>query len=97
MIKAKWWNLGFQFVRLYHRLFTRITRGASRLQEVLADRVAAYQYGPEALEEGLRHFVRRSIEMPLLINQESSRAVKRGPYAAQHLQRPTHGDGGTDR
>jgi hypothetical protein len=35
--------------------------------------------------------------MPLLINQESSRAVKRGPYAAQHLQRPTHGDGGTDR
>jgi Zn-dependent protease with chaperone function len=75
---ARWWNLGFQFVRLYLQLFTRMSRGAARLQEALADRVAAAHYGPEAFEEGLRHVVRQSIELPRLINQETQRAVKYG-------------------
>ena len=55
---AQWWNIGWQFVRLYHLLFRRITHGASRLQEINADRVAAGVYGKEAFEEGLRHVIR---------------------------------------
>src|SRR5262249_51274576 len=44
---AVWWNLGFQFVRIYQFLFRRISHGASRLQEVLADRTAALKYGAD--------------------------------------------------
>jgi hypothetical protein len=33
---AVWWNIGFQFLRLYHVLFRRISYGATWLQEVLA-------------------------------------------------------------
>jgi hypothetical protein len=56
------WNLAFQFLRLYHFLFRRISYGATRLQEVLADRAAASLYGAPAFEEGLRHVVRRQVE-----------------------------------
>ncbi|HTT19550.1 MAG TPA: M48 family metalloprotease [Candidatus Sulfotelmatobacter sp.] len=56
------WNLAFQFLRVYHFLFRRISYGATRLQEVLADRAAASLYGAPAFEEGLRHVVRRQIE-----------------------------------
>jgi Zn-dependent protease with chaperone function len=56
------WNVAFQFLRVYHFLFRRISYGATRLQEVLADRAAARLYGASAFEEGLRHIVRRQIE-----------------------------------
>src|SRR5262249_22083716 len=49
------WNIGFQFLRLYHFIFRRISHGATRLQEMLADKVAVLTYGAEAFEEGLRH------------------------------------------
>jgi len=38
-----------------------ISHGASRLQEVLADRWAASLYGAEAFEAGLRHVIERSV------------------------------------
>jgi len=60
--QAVWWNIGFQFLRLYHFLFCRISHGSTRLQEVLADRAAARLYGVRSFEEGLRHIVRRHIE-----------------------------------
>jgi tetratricopeptide (TPR) repeat protein len=75
---AVWWNLGFQFVRIYHFLFRRISHGASRLQEVLADRTAALKYGANAFEEGLTHAVRRGIEFPTAANREIKLAVDGG-------------------
>ncbi|MDT5063132.1 MAG: hypothetical protein QOH63_3591 [Acidobacteriota bacterium] len=69
------WNLGSQFLRLYHRIFTRISHGASRLQEVLADRRASYHFGAKAFEEGLSHVVRRKIEFEHLVTKEISAAV----------------------
>ncbi len=59
---ATFYNIAFQFLRVYHFLFRRITHGATRLQEILADRVAVHQYGAEAFREGLSHVIRRSIE-----------------------------------
>jgi len=56
------WNLAFQFLRLYHLLFRRISYGATRLQEILADSAAVSLYGAPAFEEGLRHVVRRQVE-----------------------------------
>ena len=55
-LNPAWW-----FVRGFHKVFLRISQGASRLQEVLADRWAAFAYGSAAFEEGMRHVVRRSL------------------------------------
>ena len=70
------WNLGFQFLRLYHRIFTRISHGAGRLQEALADRRASYHFGAGAFEEGLSHVVRRQIEFEHLVTKEINSAVE---------------------
>jgi Zn-dependent protease with chaperone function len=58
---ATWYNPAWIFVNGFHRVFLRISQGASRLQEVLADRWAALSYGSRAFEEGLRHVVARGV------------------------------------
>ncbi|HET8799458.1 MAG TPA: M48 family metalloprotease, partial [Thermoanaerobaculia bacterium] len=58
---AAWYNPAWLFVNGFHRLFLRISEGASRLQEVLADRWAVFAYGAPAFEEGLRHVVERGV------------------------------------
>ena len=68
-------NLAFHFLRLYHFIFRRITHGASRMQEVLADRVAAQTYGYAAFCEGLRHVVRQEIVFNRLAQAEISSAL----------------------
>ena len=68
--QANWWNIAFQFLRVYHFIFRRISHGATRLQEVLADRVAAFQYGPLAFEEGLTHVIGKSVEFHHLAVKE---------------------------
>ncbi len=77
---AVWWNLAFQFVRFYDLLFRRVSHGAIRLQEVLADRVAIQRYGMDAFRDGLTHIIRRSIEFDALANREFQ--------AAGEAQRP---------
>jgi tetratricopeptide (TPR) repeat protein len=71
---ATFYNIAFQFLRLYHFIFRRITHGATRLQEILADRVAVYQYGAEAFREGLTHVIRRDIEFNHVAEKEISAA-----------------------
>jgi Zn-dependent protease with chaperone function len=73
--QAVWWNLAFQFLRLYDFLYRRISHGATRLQEVLADRVAARVYGPAQFEEGLRHVIHRGIEFDAAADLEIRRAM----------------------
>ena len=68
-------NLAFHFLRLYHFIFRRITHGASRLQEVLADRVAVHNYGAAAFAEGLEHVIRQKIVFDRLANVEISSAL----------------------
>ena len=74
--QATWWNIAFQFLRVYHFLFRRISHGATRLQEVLADRMAALKYGPLAFEEGLTHVVRKSVEFHHLATKEITACVE---------------------
>lgn len=76
--QAVWWNIGFQFLRLYHFLFRRISYGATRLQEILADRAAARLYGPQHFEEGLRHVVRRQFEFKDIAEREIGQALRAG-------------------
>jgi hypothetical protein len=65
-----WWNVAFQFLRIYHFIFRRISRGATRLQEVLADRAAAARYGAQAFEEGLKHVIRKDAEFGFVAKRE---------------------------
>jgi len=58
---AGWYNPAWLFVSWFHKIFLRISQGASRLQEVLADRWAAFAYGADAFSAGLRHVIERSI------------------------------------
>jgi tetratricopeptide (TPR) repeat protein len=85
--KVRWWHVAVHFLRAYHFLFRRLTFGASRLQEVLADRVAVLCYGPSALTEGLTHVIRRAVEF----QREMGRAVRdvvRGSRPAMALYQP---------
>jgi Zn-dependent protease with chaperone function len=67
---ARGFNPAWWFVLGFHTLYVRISHGASRLQEVLADRWAALTVGPAAFTEGLRHVVRRSVEFDDLAGRE---------------------------
>jgi hypothetical protein len=58
---AAWYSPAWLFISGFHRVFMRISQGASRLQEVLADRWAVFAYGADAFERGLRHVVERSV------------------------------------
>jgi Zn-dependent protease with chaperone function len=70
------WNLTWWFANGYHRLFLRVSQGASRLQEILADRRAAEAYGGLAFATGLRHVVACDLEFDGHINGEIKRALK---------------------
>jgi Zn-dependent protease with chaperone function len=82
--QAVWWNIAFQFLRLYHFLFRRISHGATRLQEVLADRASARLYGAQPFEQGLRHVVRREMEFNYFAGKEIKEALESG-RALQNL------------
>jgi len=58
---AGWYNPAWWFFRGYLAVFLRISQGASRLQEVLADRIAIFTYGSKAFQEGYRHVIRQSV------------------------------------
>jgi Zn-dependent protease with chaperone function len=50
-------NPAWLFVEGYYKVFLRISHGASRLQEVLADRWAVTAYGSRSFAAGLRHVI----------------------------------------
>jgi Zn-dependent protease with chaperone function len=85
---ATWYNPAWLFLHGFHRVFLRISQGASRLQEVLADRWAAFLYGSQSFEEGLRHVISRAVRFQALATatlQEVSqtRAALANLYAFQ--------------
>jgi len=76
--QARWYNPVWLFLNGFHRLFTRITRGASRLQEVLADRYAAIAYGARGLITGLTQFIRQSLAFHVQAGREIDAALDQG-------------------
>ena len=69
-----WWNISFHFLRIYNFIYRRISHGSIRLQEVLADQVAAKMYGNLAFQNGLKYVIKRDIEFNFLANQEIEEA-----------------------
>jgi Zn-dependent protease with chaperone function/Flp pilus assembly protein TadD len=72
---AQIFNPVWLFVLGYQRIFLRITLGASRLQEILADRYAAIAYGGQNFIEGLQSVIRQDIAFPLQANYEIRRSL----------------------
>ena len=92
--QATWINVAFHFLRVYDFIFRRISHGATRLQEILADRVSAQIYGAQAFEAGLRHVIRRSLEFEAAAQNEIKQSVEEG-RALQNfydLAAPNEGD-----
>jgi Zn-dependent protease with chaperone function len=57
VLNPAWW-----FVRAFTHLYLVVSTGASRLQEILADRWAIRAYGSAAFAAGARHVVTREVE-----------------------------------
>jgi Zn-dependent protease with chaperone function len=72
---ARWYNPAWLFVNGFNRVFLRVTLGASRLQEILADRYAVLAYGVRNFVDGLTHIVHQSIAFNVQVTQEVRTAV----------------------
>jgi Zn-dependent protease with chaperone function len=87
---AAWYNPAWLFVRGFYAVFLRISQGASRLQEVLADRWAASTYGSEAFERGLLHIIRRSAAFDAHVNATLSEVLEaRRPLSNLYAYAPS--------
>jgi Zn-dependent protease with chaperone function len=75
---ARWYNPAWIFLNGFNRIFLRITLGASRLQEILADRYAAMAYGVQAFSEGLMHMIRQDLAFGMQISDEVEQAREQG-------------------
>ena len=86
---ATWYNPAWHFVRGFNRVFLRISQGASRLQEVLADRWAVFAYGADAFEAGLRHVIDRSVRFDAHATATLNEVVKQKvPLANLYTYQP---------
>jgi Zn-dependent protease with chaperone function/Flp pilus assembly protein TadD len=73
---ATWYNPAWWFVNIYNRIFLRITLGASRLQEILADRFAALAYGAPNLAGGLEQLIRQDLTFAFQVDAEVKQAAE---------------------
>jgi Zn-dependent protease with chaperone function len=73
---AGWFNPAWWFVRGFHAAFMRVSQGASRLQEILADRWASAAYGSAAFVSGLTHVISASVRFNELTGPTLEQALK---------------------
>ena len=86
---AAWYNPAWLFLLGFNKVFLRISQGASRLQEVLADRWAAFTYGAKWFEAGLTHVIRRSVLFDAHIQSTMTEVMRSNrPLANLYTYRP---------
>jgi Zn-dependent protease with chaperone function len=76
----------------YQRIFLRVTAGASRLQEILADRYAAIAYGSQNCIDGLKSMIRATIAFPLQANREVQKMIETKQPVLNLYQIPVEND-----
>ncbi len=74
--QAVWYNPAWLFINGFYRLFFHLTEGASRLQEIMADRQAASMYGVQNFVDGLLHIVKRDLLFQWQVNAEVERTAQ---------------------
>jgi Zn-dependent protease with chaperone function/tetratricopeptide (TPR) repeat protein len=90
---ATWYNPVWHFLRAYHRVYLVVSHGASRLQEVLADRWAVRAYGSQAFIAGFTHVVERSVLFDRHLQSTLHDAIDH-KRALPNLYRPEPGPAG---
>jgi Zn-dependent protease with chaperone function len=75
--QARWHNPAWLYVSGFQRAFLAISQGATRLQEVMADRSAVMAYGLRDFSDGLQRLVRQAIVFNSLWQQASQAAYNR--------------------
>jgi Zn-dependent protease with chaperone function len=70
------WNPAWWFAIGFYKIFLRVSQGASRLQEILADRRAAEAYGGLAFANGLKHVIACDLRFEDHVNAEIGKALK---------------------
>jgi Zn-dependent protease with chaperone function len=65
---ARWYNPAWWFLSGFRAIYLRATLGASRLQEILADRIAAMSYGVQNFVNGLTHVIRQNLLFNMQLN-----------------------------
>jgi Zn-dependent protease with chaperone function len=83
---ATWYNPAWWFVLGFHKVFLRVSQGASRLQEILADRWAALAYGGRTFARGLEHAIAQGVRFDRH-TQRTLREVIDGERALANLYR----------
>ncbi len=83
---AAWYNPAWLFFRGFYAVFLRMSQGASRLQEVLADRMAIFTYGSAAFATGYGHVIRQSVRFDA-VTQASLQEVIAEKKALANLYR----------
>jgi len=77
------WNPAWWFATGFYRIFLRISQGASRLQEILADRRAAEAYGGHAFATGLKHVITCDLHFEKHVSDKIQYALDRREPLAQ--------------
>jgi hypothetical protein len=90
---AAWYNPAWLFLRGFDALFLKISQGASRFQEVMADRWAAFAYGSDHFEDGLRHAIASSVEFDVYTNARLKDVVEKQQPLANLYERTATEDG----
>jgi Zn-dependent protease with chaperone function len=76
--QARSYNPAWLFTYWFRHIFARITLGASRLQEILADRYGAVAYGSANSISGLKHVIRQGLVFKTQVNREVQAALGEG-------------------
>jgi len=76
--RDRWYNPVWIFLAAFGRVFSRITLGASRVQELLADTNAAQAFGVSNFTEGLEHTIRQSIVFSTQVSKEIELSQREG-------------------
>lgn len=74
---AGWYNPAWLFLVGYHELFLRISQGASRQQEILADRWAAQTYGSASFIRGMGKVIEQDLRFGAHIDATLQEALDR--------------------
>lgn len=89
---AAWYNPAWLFFRGFYAVFQRISQGASRLQEIMADRWAVLSYGARNFETGLRHAISRTVVFDSHVDRTVNEVVdQRRPLPNLYSYQPAAG------
>ncbi len=86
---AAWYNPAWLFFRGFFAVFQRISGGATRLQEIQADRWAVLAYGADNFETGLRHAIDRQVRFGRHVNKTLAEVTQeKRPLSNLYSYRP---------